>query len=64
MSSHAAVAVAVPVPVGDPGSDKRWADWVRKGVTGDRQTQRRTLWFTAIVGCGLIAWLAAALLLR
>jgi hypothetical protein len=61
--SHPAV-VAVAVPVVDADSDRLWVQWVAKGTTSDRKMQRRTVWFTIVAGCALVAWLMAALLLR
>jgi len=62
MSDPAVVAVLVPVV--DADSDRRWAEWVAKAVTSDRKMQQRTVWFTTAVGCAILAWLMAALLLR
>jgi hypothetical protein len=56
--------VALPVTVVDADADRRWEQWVAKGVTSDRKTQQRTMWFTVAAGCALVAWLMAALLLR
>lgn len=41
--------------------DERWARWLAKGAAHDRRLHERMRYVTALVGAGLLAWLAFAI---
>ena len=41
-------------------AEQRWADWVARGATQDRISQRRAVSLAITVACAIAVWLAIA----
>jgi hypothetical protein len=42
-------------------ADQRWSRWLATGAAHDRRLRERMRYATALVGAGLLAWLAFAI---
>jgi hypothetical protein len=49
----------------DPlNAEERWTQWLAKGAIRDQRLSERMRYVTALVGAGLLGWLAFALATR
>jgi hypothetical protein len=49
----------------DPlNAEERWTQWLAKGAIRDQRLSERMRYVTALVGAGLLGWLAFALAAR
>jgi hypothetical protein len=47
-----------------PNAEERWTLWLAKGAIRDQRLSERMRYVTALVGAGLLGWLAFALATR
>jgi hypothetical protein len=58
------VQTSTASPSASSTSEERWTRWLARGAARDERMRERVRYVTALIGAGLLAWLAFALATR